>query len=172
MFDTVNGSRITASCSCGAVEIEAVGRPIAAAICYCDDCQEAARRIEAMPGAPGFRETDGGTSLVVFRKDRIRCVRGEALLTKLKLRENSPTNRKIAECCNSVMLLDFDDSKHWADIYSARIAGAAPKPEMLICTKFAAQSPDDSRGIPAYSSYPPRFMLKLLGAWVAMLFSK
>ena len=79
--------RLLASCACGQVEIEAVGAPIASTICYCDDCQAAAALIEAMPGAPSFREPDGGTSLIVFREDRVRCVRGEANLKKLKLRE-------------------------------------------------------------------------------------
>src|SRR6516162_5374363 len=108
---------LRATCACGKVEIEAVGPPIATASCYCDDCQEAARKIEAMPGAPAFRDGDGGTPMVVFRKDRIRCVRGGELLTSLKLRETSPTNRRIATCCNSAMLLDFDKFMHWSDIY-------------------------------------------------------
>lgn len=163
--------RLTALCSCGNVEIEAVGRPIAAVICYCDDCQAAARQIEAMPGATSFRESDGGTSLVVYRKDRVRSIRGEPLLTKLKLRDNSATNRKIATCCNSVMVLDFDDSKHWVDIYSARVKGSAPRPEMLVCTRFAPEIPNNPDHTPACSGYPARFMLKLLKARVAMLFS-
>lgn len=58
--------------------------------CYCDDCQAAAAQIEAMPGALVFREPDGGAPLIVFRKNRVRCVRGEALLKTLKLREDSP----------------------------------------------------------------------------------
>src|ERR1700733_13397453 len=107
----MKGSHLTATCACGNVEIEAVGRPIAAAMCYCDDCQAAGVQIEAMPGAARFRADDGGTAFVVFRKDRVRRTRGEALLRKLKLRAGSPTNRQLATCCNSVMLLDFDDSK-------------------------------------------------------------
>ncbi|HSZ52974.1 MAG TPA: hypothetical protein VK801_15515 [Caulobacteraceae bacterium] len=167
----MNGSRLTASCSCGAVEIEAVGRPIAAVICYCDDCQAAARQVEAMPGAPSFRESDGGTSFVVCRKDRIRSVRGESLLTKLKLRDNSPTNRKIATCCNSVMVLDFDDGKHWVDIYSARVKGSAPRPEALVCTKFAPEPLNNPDHIQASSGYSPRVMFKILKARVEMLVS-
>lgn len=167
----MKGPRLTASCSCGNVEIEAVGSPIASAICYCDDCQAAARQIEAMPGASSFREDDGGTSLLVFRKDRVRCVRGDQLLAKIKLRKNSATNRKIATCCNSVMVLDFDDSKHWVDIYSARVKGAVPRPEMLVCTKFATKTPNNFDRAPAYPGYPARFMIKLIKARVAMLFS-
>jgi hypothetical protein len=164
--------RLIASCACGEVEIEAFGAPIAATICYCDDCQAAAAGIEAMPGAPAFREPDGGTPLIVFRKDRVRCVRGAANLKTLKLREGSPTNRKLASCCNSVMVLDFDDTKHWADIYGARIKENAPEPEMLVCTKFAAQPPSNPRRLPAYPGYAPRLLIRLLKARIAMLFSK
>jgi hypothetical protein len=165
-------SHLTATCTCGDVEIEAVGRPIASAMCYCDDCQAAAVQIEAMPGAARFRADDRGTAFVIFRKDRVRRTRGEALLRKLKLRARSPTNRQLATCCNSVMLLDFDDGKHWIDIYSARIKGTVPRPEFLVCTKFAANPPANSDGVPAYPGYAPRFLLRLLRARIAMLFSR
>ena len=168
----MNDRRLISTCACGEVEIEAVGPPIAAAICYCDDCQAAAARIEAMPGAAAFREADGGTSYIVFRKDRVRCIRGEPKLGKLKLRENSPTNRKLATCCNSVMILDFDDAKHWVDIYSARVKGNAPAPQMLVCTKFAARPPGNERALPAYPGYAPPLLLRLLKARIAMLFSR
>lgn len=168
----MSSPRLTASCSCGSVEVEALGQPIATAVCYCDDCQAAAQVIEAMPGAAPFRQSDGGTAYVVFRKDRVRCVRGEPLLTKLKLRDGSPTNRKLATCCNSIMVLDFDDSKHWVDIYSARVKGTVPSAEMLVCTKFAAQPPANPDHKPVYSGYAPSIIFKLLKARVAMLFSK
>jgi hypothetical protein len=164
--------RLIASCACGQVEIEAVGAPISSTICYCDDCQAAAALIEAMPGAPSFREPDGGTFLIVFREDRVRCVRGEANLKKLKLREDSPTNRKLALCCNSVMVLDFDDTKHWSDIYGARVNENVPEPEMLICTRFAAQPPNNVRVLPTYPGYAPRLMIRLVKARIAMLFSR
>ena len=131
--------RLTAQCSCGAVEIEAVGKPIVSVVCYCDDCQAAARNIEAMPGAACFRLNDGGTPLIAYRKDRVRCVRGEAKLSKLKLRDGSATSRRLATCCNSVMFLDFDDAKHWVDIYGFRVGKGAPKPEMLICIEIRRQ---------------------------------
>jgi hypothetical protein len=162
---------LTATCACGNVEIEAIGRPIAATICYCDDCQAAGEQIEAMPGAPPFRAGDGGTGVVVFRKDRVRWIRGESLLRKIKLRAGSPTNRQLATCCNSAMVLDFDDSKHWVDIYSARVKGTVPRPEFLVCTKFAANSVANSDRVPAYPGYAPRFLIRLLRARIAMLFS-
>ena len=167
----MSAHRLTASCACGNVEIEAIGKPITAVICYCDDCQAAAQQIEAMQGAKSFRKSDGGTPLIAYRKDRVRCIRGEPLLARLKLRDNSATNRKIATCCNSVMVLDFDDSKHWVDIYGARVKESAPEPEMLVCTKFAPNPPNNPGHVSASSGYPARLMLKLVKARIAMLVS-
>ena len=39
-----------ARCTCGNVEVEAVGAPILSVACYCDDCQKGSRQIEALPG--------------------------------------------------------------------------------------------------------------------------
>jgi hypothetical protein len=161
---------ITATCACGAVAFEASGKPIAAVVCYCDDCQAAATGIEATPDAAPFRQGDGGTPMVAYRKDRVRCVRGAELLTAVKLREGSPTTRQFAACCNSVMLLAFDDAKHWVDLYAARLGDEGPKPEMLICTKFAPGSVDAPEGAVVAKGYPPRFMWRLLAARVGMVF--
>jgi hypothetical protein len=51
----------TAQCSCGSVELEIIGAPIISVVCYCDDCQEGARQIEALPNARPVRDPDGGT---------------------------------------------------------------------------------------------------------------
>jgi hypothetical protein len=168
----MSARHLTAACACGTVVFETVGEPIATAVCYCDDCQAAAGRIEALPGSGSFRQSDGGTPFVVYRKDRIRCTRGASSLVKMKLRENSATNRWLAKCCNSVMTLDFDDSKHWVDVYGARIQPSAPRPQMLLCTKFAPRTPANPDRIPSYPGYAPRLLLKLLAARVAMLFSR
>lgn len=47
-----------ARCAGGSVEYEAAGNPILGVACYCDDCQEGARRVEALPGAPPVRDPD------------------------------------------------------------------------------------------------------------------
>jgi len=51
-----------ATCICGSVEIEMVGAPIVSVVCYCDDCQEGARRIEALSGAPAVLDAAGGSA--------------------------------------------------------------------------------------------------------------
>ena len=161
----------TVHCACGRVELETRGAPIMAAACYCDDCQEAARRIEALPGAKPVKSPDGGTDYIVYRKDRIRCSKGAELLQRHKLRERSPTNRWVASCCNSAMYLNFDDAKHWADVYRLRVADDAPPLEMLVSTRFKPEGVELRAGIPAYPSYPFRFIAKLIGSRFAMLFS-
>ena len=163
-------THLTASCICGRVALDMAGAPIVSLICYCDDCQAAARRIEARPAAPAVQGLDGGTAYVVYRKDRVQTTKGADLLEAFKLRPASPTNRVIASCCNTAMFLGFDDSKHWIDIYRARIGAIAPAPQMRVCTKFA---PDTSRipaDLPRHAGYPFRLIAKLIGARIGMLF--
>jgi hypothetical protein len=156
-----------ASCTCGHVEFEAIGSPIMSAICYCDDCQESSRRIEALPNAPGVREPDGGTAYLLYRKDRFNCIKGDRLLQNLRLREKSPTKRVIASCCNSAMLLDFEKG-HWVSVYRARFVNPPP-PQMRIQTRFAPSGTEIPNDIPAYSAFPLKFMAKLMLARLDML---
>jgi hypothetical protein len=161
-----------ARCSCGAVEIEASGPPIATTVCYCDTCQKGSRQIEAMPNAAPVLGPDGGTAYVLYRKDRIRYAKGGELLKDCKLDEKSSTNRAVASCCNSAMVMRFDDAKHWVPVYRDRLQGELPPLQWRICTKFKpanAQIPDD---VPQAAMYPPGLMLKLLTSKLAMLFGR
>ncbi len=65
--------RTTARCSCGGVELEAIGAPITSAVCYCESCQEGSRQIEALPSGRPVCDPDGGTAMVLYRKDRVEC---------------------------------------------------------------------------------------------------
>ena len=163
---------LRATCVCGAVTLEARGAPIVTAVCYCDHCQSAGAWIEAMPGAPGVLDGDGGTAMVMFRKDRLRCVEGAERLEPVKLDPNSPTSRYVASCCNSAMYLGFDDAKHWVDVYRRRVAGEPPKIEARICTRFRAADTDLPTDAPAHPGYPPSMIPKLLGSKVAMMFGR
>ena len=158
-----------ARCSCGRVELEAIGAPLISAVCYCDDCQEGSRQIEALPDARPVKDSDGGTAYIIYRKDRVKCTRGGPLLKGYKLREKSATNRVIATCCNSAMFLNFDDGKHWVDVYRNRFQGDIPPLQIRICTKFKPGNGDVPSDVPSYSSYPLRFLAKLLTARIAML---
>jgi hypothetical protein len=73
----------------------------------------------------------------------------------------------VATCCNAAVILTFDDSKHWVNLYRARVIGIAPPVRMQICTGHRqARTPDT---VPAYSGYPLRLLAKLLAARIAML---
>jgi hypothetical protein len=160
-----------ATCSCGGVELEAVGRPIVSAVCYCDDCQRGSGQIEALPNAGAVRDPDGGTAYVLFRQDRLSCSKGTDLLRSYKLRETSATNRVVAACCNSAMFVNFDRGPHWVSAYRARFHGDLPPLQLRICTKFkpgGVNLPDD---VPTYRGYPPKLIAQLLAARVAMLLS-
>src|ERR1700756_4539764 len=96
---------MTASCSCGSVELKAFGMPIASNVCYCADCQKGSQQIEALPNAGPVRDPDGGTAYILYRKDRIECSKGSALLKSYKIKASSVANRVVATCCNSAMFM-------------------------------------------------------------------
>ncbi|NVJ06898.1 hypothetical protein HUW63_16810 [Myxococcus sp. AM001] len=158
----------TVRCACGSVEVEARGEPIMTAACYCDDCQEGARRIEALPDARPVLSPDGGTEYVLYRKDRVRCEQGAELLRPHKLQEQSGSHRVVATCCNTAMFLGFDRGPHWVSVYRARFQQPAPPVEARVQTKFKPASVTLPTDVPSYPSYPLGFMLKLVGAQVAM----
>jgi hypothetical protein len=160
---------LIAACSCGSVELEANGAPIVSAVCYCEDCQEGSRQIEALPNAGPVRDPDGGTPYIVFRKDRVKCTRGAPLLKSHKITEKSVTNRVIAACCNSAMFLNFDDGKHWVNVYRSRVKGNMPPLQMRICTKFRPENGDIPCDVPSHPTYPFKFLAKLLAARIAIL---
>lgn len=160
---------VTARCTCGRVEIEAWGKPIASVICHCDDCQAAGQMLAALPGAPRLLDAAGGTANVLYRKDRVRPVKGGQLLEAHKLTPESRTNRMVATCCHAPMAITFDDARHWVPLYRDRLDGAVPPVEWRICTKFmpeGAALPDD---VPGFGMYPFGMMAGLALSALAML---
>jgi len=158
----------TARCLCGEVEIELAGAPILAATCHCDDCQAGSQMIEALPGSPTVLDAAAGTAYVHYRKDRIRILRGADRLRALKLNPTSPTNRMVTTCCNSAMLVTFDNALHWNPVYRGRLGADAPPVEMRVNTRFVPAGttvPDD---VPSYRGFPFSFVWRLLKARLAM----
>ena len=109
--------------------------------------RKAHRQIEALPNASAVRDPDGGSALVACRKDRVKCSKGASLLKSHKIRQTSVTNRVVAGCCGSAMVLNFDDAKHWVDVYRSRIRQNAPPVEMRICTRFKPANVENFRAI-------------------------
>jgi hypothetical protein len=160
---------LTASCSCGSVEFKASGALIVSAICYCADCQKGSRQIEDLPNAGRVLNPDGGTAYILYRKDRIECSKGTALLKSYKIKEDSVTNRVVATCCNSAMFVNFDKGPFWVSAYRARFQGDLPPLQMRICTKSAPAGVALANDLPSYPGYPMRLMARLLVSGAAML---
>jgi len=155
-------------CQCGAVECAGLGAPIGTAVCYCDDCQAAAREIEALPGAPAVMDPDGGTALTLFRARRFSVTRGAERLTAHKLRPESITNRMVASCCNSAMFLAFDKGPHWVSTIRNRIVGDQPPIQFRHMTKYRTSSLPYPDNVKTYPNFPVRFLALMLGDWAAM----
>jgi hypothetical protein len=159
---------IQASCSCGAVLLEAVGAPIMSVGCYCASCQEAGRRIALLSDAPPVLNANGGTDFVLYRKDRISCVRGGELLEEHRLKPDSATRRMVAGCCNTAMFLEFSKG-HWLSLYRDRLASPPPL-EMRVMTADRPEGVELPQDISNHPAHSGKFMWKLLSAWAAMGF--
>lgn len=160
--------RRVASCACGAVAIELRRAPILTVTCHCHSCQTAGARFAA-EGADTL-DRDGGTPYVVFRKDRVHCIKGAARLEDYRLSPDAPTRRMIAACCRTPMFLEFLKG-HWLSIYRDRLPPEdRPPVEMRTMTadrREGVELPDD---IPNLARHSGRFMWRLLAAWAAMGF--
>lgn len=152
----------TARCRCGKVELAADGPHIAHISCYCDDCQAAAARIDGLRGGASGQEADGGTPNVLFRKDRVRCVRGVELLQAHRTREGTFTDRLVASCCNTALTQIHHNWWPHRGIKAHRIMGDVPPLEMRIFTKFAADPSTLPSDVPRHATVPLRFAARLI----------
>jgi hypothetical protein len=94
--------------------------------------------------------------------------KGSQLLQGYKLRAESSTNRVVATCCNSPMVLNFEKG-HWLTIYRTALQGDLPPLEMRVQTKSKPAGGDLPNDVPSYPGYSLKFMAKLFAAWLAML---
>lgn len=157
-------------CSCGAVAFALKGGPILAAECHCTSCRAAGERLEALPDAVAIREPNGGTRFVLWRKDRVRPLRGTEHLRSFRLGPDAHTERVVAVCCQAPMYLTFKGG-HWLSLYARRWPdGAAPPPELRTMTRDAPESLDLPDDIPNARTQTLGFFAKLLAAWARMGF--
>jgi len=163
---------ILIQCRCGAVEMEVENPPIMSTECLCNSCRTAAGAMEALPGAPRLREATGGTRTEMYRKDRVRCLKGAANLREFRLTETTKTRRVVAVCCNTPMFLDFTDG-HWVDLYGPLWPeGTLPPLQMRTMTgdlDDPSALPDD---VPNLKGHSAGFFVRLIGAWAAMGFRR
>lgn len=157
------------SCECGAVSLEAAGPPIMSVICHCTSCRTAGRRFDARSPVAPIVDASGGTAVVLWRKDRVTCLRGCEHLKAHRLAAESPSRRMVASCCETPMFGDFTKG-FWISLYRDRVPDA-PLPSMRVMTGDLAEGvtlPDD--GLPRSRGRPRSFLVKLLGTWAAMGF--
>lgn len=127
--------------------------------------------MDELGGASPVCGADGGTEYVLYRKDRVTCVRGAELLQGHKLKPESRTVRDVAACCNSAIVMRFEDSRFWVSMY--RVPFSAPPPvQMRIATRFKPASASIPSDAPRYSGFPLTFVGTLLRAWIPMLLGR
>jgi hypothetical protein len=132
----------------------------------------AAEQIAASaPSAPAAT-ADGGTEFMLFRWDRVACMRGAENLHAMKLTPASNTWRMVAGCCETPMYVGFDDKKPWVPALRAQFGAGAPPVEMRICTRFRPSNDKTADGPPSHPGYPPAMIVRILAAWPLMLFSR
>ena len=159
----------TIVCACGVVCLEAIDPPMMTVICHCSSCRTAGQTFDARSPVAPIVDVAGGTPVVLWRKDRVRCVRGGERLVAHRLRPESPSRRMIASCCESPMFGDFTKG-FWISIYCGRIPDASA-PSMRVMTSDALNGtrfPDDN--LPRFRGRPGKFFVKLLTTWAAMGF--
>lgn len=161
------GHRI-AECSCGRVELRAIGEPILHVACYCKDCQTGGLQIQALAGAVSVLEADGGTDFLLYRKDRVNYLEVEPLLRAYKLDEGSATSRFVAPCCNAAMFLNFEKG-HWLTMYRQRFRGDVPPLQMRVCTQSKRDDVVLANDVPNHGNHSFSFLAKLIAAWIPML---
>lgn len=157
----------TIACVCGSVEIALAGSPFLVSICHCDDCQRGSAQLETLPGAPKILDSYGGTPYVLYRKDRVKLVRGRGLLSNQRIEGEKSTRRVVASCCNSPLFLDFEPG-HWVDLYLQRFDNPVPSPRMRVQTRFMASDRLPEDGLPLHRAFPFVMVRKLLGTRIAM----
>jgi hypothetical protein len=157
-------------CRCGKVHVEVTGAPIVSTECRCKSCRSAAAKMEALSDAPAIVESNGGTRFILYRKDRIRFVEGLEQLDAFRLTPEAPTRRAVAACCNTPVFLEFEHG-HWLSLYGALWPqDTLPALEMRTMTSDNPRADALPSDIPNGKTQSLSFMVKLLGAWIAMGF--
>ena len=153
----------TVSCECGRVVFQASGKPIATAVCYCDDCQAAGEVMERLERVQPFREADGGTPYVTLHDKNWTPLKGLELLEPFTLKADSPTTRYVTTCCRSPIFLKFK-SGFWTSTYRARYSHPPDLEWRNKVEKRTSEQPfaDDIR---RYKGFPLRLFWRLIRAW-------
>ena len=157
---TMSKENYVSECKCGTVRYEATARPACNVVCYCDDCQSAGRVLVEESGCENPLDPDGGTSFSTFLEKDWKCVAGAEQVESHKLRENSPTTRFIASCCQTPIYLKYGPG-FWVSTFRAPFTNELPKLNWRIKTSHRTSSlpfPDD---IARFKGFPLRLYAAL-----------
>jgi hypothetical protein len=157
-------------CACGQVRLDVEGAPIVSVECCCNSCRMAAARLQTDPGTPSMADAKGATRFVLYRKDRVRFVQGVEQLKEFRLTPDAKTRRVLATCCQAPVFLEFENG-HWLSLYGALFpAEKLPALEMRTMTADLPAGTALPQDVQNGKRQPLSFMVKLLGAWIAMRF--
>lgn len=116
-------------------------------------------------------DADGGTSYLLYRRDRIACTKGKQALTRIQ------AYTRLTNTTHGGLLLQFRDAarvheRALAYDVSQTFPRDAPLIEMRIMTRDRPESAQLSDDIPNYRTHNGKFMWKLLSARTAMPFGR
>jgi hypothetical protein len=167
---SMTGPATVLSCRCGEAALKVQGSPIISVECLCADCQGAGTFLQGLPGAPPIIDENGSTRFVLYRKDRVWCMKGQGLLREHRLSASSKTRRVVATCCNTPMFLEFT-SGHWLSVYGGLWpASSLPALELRTMTRSRPRGVILPNDVPNPGTHTFSFYTKLFRAWAAMGF--
>ena len=106
----------------------------------------------------------------MYRKDRVRFLKGTDRLKAFRLTPTSTTRRAVATCCNTPVFLEFHGG-HWLSLYGCLWPkGTLPPLELRTMTSDLPDASVLTNDVPNGKRQSLWFYAKLLGAWIAMGF--
>jgi predicted GNAT family acetyltransferase len=124
-----------AGCFCGAVEVEATGKPLFAGYCHCADCQ-------AWSAAPI-------NAFSLWKSDSVRVTRGEAELGTFNKTEHS--SRKFCKRCGGHVMTEHPRMR-LIDVYANLLRGYTHQPTLHV--NYASKTLSVKDGLPKYADFP------------------
>jgi hypothetical protein len=159
------------ACACGRAQLELDRAPIISVECHCNSCRKAGAKLQNLAAAPQILKPNGGTRFVLYRKDRVRFVKGTELLKEFRLAPGAKSRRVVATCCNTPVFLEFQNG-HWLSLYGCLWPdGTLPPLELRTMTSDRSDASSLADDVPNGRRQSVSFFAKLLGAWIAMGFS-
>lgn len=162
--------KISLQCRCGTVAMEAAGPPMMSVECLCTSCRTAGAVLQSLPGAPAMLDIHGATRMEIYRKDRVRCLRGAEALREYRLNDKTTTRRVVATCCNTPIFLEFTKG-HWIDLYGHLWPQGTLPPLQLRTMTSDLDDPAALPGnVPNLKTQSLGFFARLMLAWIKMGF--